>query len=180
MENVKGSYAEVELADGRMGNYRVAQQYYRDFDRLRIESPEKFNRICDCVLGEKQRGWDSGEKQILGAVGLAFDTAATQYPLGADRSEQEVREFIKLAVKPTIASRMFGILVSDTPDYDLHSPFKNHVPLEPDLVSKEDQRLVATDWQGEKLKDYPGSKLVPNPAAKAPAPKHDNMNPIMF
>jgi|GEM_PF-6843660 hypothetical protein len=178
MEQTNGSYKEAELTDGRMGSYVVAQQYYRDFDRLRIESPEKFNRICHSVLGDSPSSWHEEDKQILGIAGLAFPCAAE----GVTKlkvPEAEIRDFIKLAVKPTIVSRMFGMLTSDVPDYDLQSPFADAIAGEPDLVAAVNLKDVPVKFEGER-KDNPGFKLVPDPTRKAPERPHPYTNPIVF
>lgn len=166
MESVLGGYTAVELKDGRMGNYKVAQQYYRDFDRLRIQSPDKFNRICHSVLAEG-RDWIEEDRQVLGMAGLAF-TRASEKGTTLSRPEEEIRDFIKLAVVPTIVSRIFGILLNETPDYDLQSPFRNPVFREPDMVPDELQTTVVLDWEGADARDYLGNKLVPDPAARPP------------
>lgn len=164
MHNIWGQYTEVEFTDGSRGAYGVARQYYRDFDRLRIESPDKFNRLCHSVLGDA-RAWFDDDRDILAGIGLAFAHAAD--PAQHAQLEEEIKAFIKIAVKPTIVSRMFGILTGDTPDYDLQSPFKHHVAGEPDTVPAQYQKDVVFEWAGNNLKDCPGKYLVTQSARRA-------------
>ncbi len=173
MQSIWGGYAEVEFTDGSRGAYEVAQKYYRDFDQLRVESPEKFNRICHSVLGQKAT-WGAEERHILAAVGLQF-ALASDGKYAQNSPEEEVRQFIRLAVKPTIVSRMFGILCGDIPDYDLQSPFKHPVHGAPDQVAPKHQQEVAFEWMGNDIKDCPGKYLISQSAqrvaaARAPQP----------
>ena len=160
MQEILGGYTEVELSDGRKGNYEVARQYYRDFDRLRIETPEGFNRVCDAVLSKTPRAWNDAEKRDLTIAGLAFASAA-EGKFVLKRPEDEISAFIRLAVRESLVSQIFGIVTSGEPQYDLRSPFKHHASGEPDEVPAERRQPVVLDWVGPDTREYPGYKLLP-------------------
>lgn len=159
MHDIWGGYAEVEFTDGSRGSYEVAQQYYRSFDKLRVDSPEKFNCICHSVLGENPTLWDAEEQRILESIGLPF-TLASESAFQIKSPKAEVRQFIQLAVRPTIISRIFGVLAGSTPEYDLQSPFKHPVIGEPDQVAPQHRQQVAFEWSGTDLRNCPGKYLI--------------------
>jgi len=125
---------------------------------LRIEAPESFNRVCDAVLSKNPRSWNDEEKQALTIAGLAV---ASGGELILKRPVDEIKEFIRLAVKESLVSQIFGIVSSGETQYDLRSPFKHHASGEPDEVPAAHRQRVALDWAGPDTREYPGYKLLP-------------------
>lgn len=154
MHNIWGAYTEVEFSDGSHGAYAVAQQYYRNFEKLRVASPEKFSRICDSVLGDNPSPWNADERRILDDIGLSFAVASQNLYL-MKTPEAEVRQFIKLAVRPT-DNRVVGGMSA----YDLQSPFKHPVPGAPDQVAEQNRQEVHFEWSGTDLRNCPGKFLI--------------------
>ena len=166
MQHIWGGYAEVEFTDGSRGAYLIAQEYYRDFDKLRTQSPEKFNELCHSVLG-KPKAWGVDEKSVLSAIGRSFSQAANSNQVA--QMEEEVRAFIKIAVRSTAVSRLLGALKGSVPDYDLQSPFKHHVMGRPDIVPECYQQDVAFEWMGNDLRSCPGKYLITQSSSRVKA-----------
>ncbi len=158
-EIIAGDYYEVQLRDGRVGNYEVAQRYYRDFNRLAHQQPKGFNKLCAYILDDPEAELASEHKAILAEVGLALCPVerVTSVLL---RPEEEIKEFVCLAAKETIFSRLFCILAKGSePSYHLVSPFKKPGAA-PDEVPPQDRTFVKVkDWAGSDITEFPGVKL---------------------
>lgn len=160
LEIIGGSYSEVELSDGRTGNYEVAQQYYRDFDRLAHEQPAKFNQLCAYILPNHEAKLTPEHKSLLADIGLAWRTRVNGEIILKKR-EEEIKDFLRLSVRQGALSRLFTALSLAEPSYHLVSPFKRPNDGCADKVAYGYRWMIFTDWIGSDYKDYPGNKLVP-------------------
>jgi len=171
MEEIFGGYTQVELRDGREGNYQVAQKYFRDFSRLEREFPAGFKKLCARVMANPALELTEEHKGILVDVGLAYRRSedAKQFtndprPFDLAKPEDEIKDFLVLTViqKPLSSLRAFFSTSADV-DYKLVTPFMYPKSGYPDEVADGKKACVILEWAGQDSRDYPGDKLVPYP-----------------
>lgn len=163
MQEIMGGYTEVELRDGRIGNYQVARQFYQDFSRLEAEHPEAFQLMARHLLHDGSlKNLSETCVQACRDIGLLYHETSRTGDLQWRRPVEELREFAKVALamkRAGFLSKLFGFEAS--PRYKICSPFKNPSSTAPDQVAPVNLKTVIIDWAGSDTRDYTGHRLIP-------------------
>lgn len=165
MHEILGRYTQVELRDGRFGNYQVARQIFQDFTRLAKEHPAAFQMLAHqlCHDGDVEQALSDSCKQACRDAGLAYRGQSAGGGMVWQRPIEELRAFAKLSVvesAPGLLRRIFSAH-TDLPAYKMGTPFKNPSTRVPDEVDGRYLTAVCLDWMGSDASQYPGHRLIP-------------------
>lgn len=138
----------VELRDGSTGNFKVAQQYFRDLLRYSSEQPENFRRLCASIFANPHQPLTEEHKLSLIDAGLAWRHAGKD-GIALRRPEAEIVSFVQLAVTEDKVSRIFTLFSVSAPvSYKVVSPFMHPEFGCPDEVAPKDRTALPPDVAG--------------------------------